>query len=61
MQNTNNKFDIYKTSISETRSFLTYIRQLYLNHKLYEKNTLQNKSFSVQAYCLAVLLKLHSK
>ncbi len=55
------RFEKYKTSISETRSLLTHIRTLYKNSRLYPKITCPNKNYTIQAYCLAVLLKLHTK
>ena len=53
--------DKYKTTISETRSLLTFIRNLYKNSRLFIKIKLPNKPFTIQAYCLAVLLKIHTK
>ena len=55
------RFEKYKTSISETRSLLTHIRILYKNSRLYPKITCPNKNYTIQAYCLAVLLKLHTR
>ena len=53
--------DKYRTTISETRSLLTFIRNLYKQSRLFLKIKLPNKPYTIQAYSLAVLLKLHNK